>query len=163
MERLADPVVVIERRLDPHVVRIRPQKVGPLVGPVIRKLWLHQQAIDQPGSLVDRGVGKKRSRFVRSWNTAADVRCGTTQKRVILTNSGRSDVQSLQFVPDQLIDKILSRQLSININRDHFCSGNHDITNSDLPHKASHNRGIARDLTGCNQSPFVHRSNRCFV
>ena len=58
-ERVADPGVEVQDRLDPHAVGIGPEQVDPLVGPVVGVLGPLEQAIDQPRPLVGRRVGEE--------------------------------------------------------------------------------------------------------
>ncbi len=85
-ERLTNPAVVVERRLDAHVIRIRTQQIGPFVCPVFSELGLKKQSINQFGSLVWIGIIQKLSHFFRRRNSATNVRGHATKERVIIAD-----------------------------------------------------------------------------
>ena len=47
MKRLANPVVIVEHRLDPDAIWIWAQQIHPLVRPEVRVLRILQQSIHQ--------------------------------------------------------------------------------------------------------------------
>ena len=64
-ERFAQPLIEQEHALHPHPIRIGPQEVSPLVGPVIGIGRMLQNRVNEPLTLVRRRIRQERTHLFR--------------------------------------------------------------------------------------------------
>ena len=108
-ESFADPVIVIQYGFDADAVRIRSQQIHPLVRPVVREVRFFQQSLNKRRALIGAVIRQEFNHPFRSRNSTADIGRSSPQERVIAAWLGRRDVQSLQLLPNQIIDEVQPR------------------------------------------------------
>lgn len=65
------------------LVTAQPQQIGPLHGPEVGILRPLEQAVDQPGFLVGRGISQEFLRFENRRQLADDVQIDATDKLLV--------------------------------------------------------------------------------
>ena len=155
----ADPAGHRHRPLRGHGILVHLQNVRPFHRPKVGIFRTLQQAVDQSGAFVGRGVGQKRPGLPGRGQRADGVEEDAPDKFRIVRRGARRDPQAFEFVPDMAVDKVVFRRSR----ETHPRSRQRHPANGHVTHVPDKDGGFARFVAGADQAPGVGAGDRAGV
>jgi hypothetical protein len=155
-ERLADPGVKVPDGLDPDPVRVGPEEVHPLVGPVVGVFGAKQEPVDESNALVGVALGEERSCLLGGRQPADRVERHAPEVGCVVDRNRRQDGQLLEPGPDEAVDEVAPGEPRVGFGRDLAGHRDRDVAGGELAVEPGGDSGLAGDRTGLDQSVGVH-------
>ena len=117
-----NPAVIGLHRVGPEVdgeLRLDPQQVAPLHGPVVGELVALQQPVDQGAAFVGVAVREELRGLLGGGQRADDVQIDAPDKHRVGAEVGRLDAQPLPLGEDQLVDLAVRGGLGVKFEGGH--------------------------------------------
>ena len=156
-EGFPQPLIEQIDALHPDAVGIRPQQVGPLVGPVIRPRGVLHQLLDPFPALVGRGVGNKDARLLRRGQHADRIQCGAADELLVGAAGGRIKSQLLKMCVGAFVDEVGHGKLAVTLGRQDAIGRHGQVRRVHEAHEARDNDALAAQLTNLNLPSFIDR------